>query len=415
LRSAALVLSACYRGLGKLAPELRLSSTASSEASSIQSLGPDVALAKVRGSFVLRWLTADDVGADVGGPSESSARDPSPLEAEVEAETQVVRDTVAPWRPTEFEAVDTIQEAPRNHGRVALMRSLERGGRFVAVKQMPNTWVTESFGEFTRRWPRSSERPWLDMALVRYLHGRGYGYICEPLGVYRDGCSTYVAAEYATEGDLFLWMSRGPSSGVERESMLRPIIRQLFEAVRHLHEFGVVHRDLSLENVLVTDKTESSPSVKLVDFGMASLNRACHGVCGKCSYVAPEQYLHVEYDGFLCDSFALGVALFSVATQAYPWQTTRAGHCRQFDYIASHGLRAFIARRKLGGFSLRLADVLSPSLVDLAEASMHMHPELRACLGERCFESGAEEEPFVAAELGPPRASVLDFAWLREP
>lgn len=47
LRSAALVLSACYRGLGKLAPELRLSSTASSEASSIQSLGPDVALAKV--------------------------------------------------------------------------------------------------------------------------------------------------------------------------------------------------------------------------------------------------------------------------------------------------------------------------------------------------------------------------------
>lgn len=56
--------------------------------------------------------------------------------------------------------------------------------------------------------------------------------------------------------------------------------------------------------------------VKLVDFGMASLSRECRGVCGKRSYVAPEQYLNGEHDGFLSDSFALGVCLFSLATQA---------------------------------------------------------------------------------------------------
>lgn len=81
---------------------------------------------------------------------------------------------VCVWGPWEdYEEVELIQEAPRNRGCVTLMRSLERRGGFVAVKRMPNTWVTESSWDFARCWPRSSERPWLDMSLVRHLHRSG--------------------------------------------------------------------------------------------------------------------------------------------------------------------------------------------------------------------------------------------------
>lgn len=182
-------------------------------------------------------------------------------------------------------------------------------------------------------------------------------------------------------------------------------MRQLFGAVRQLHDLGIAHRDISLENVLVSDEgCGRGPTVKLIDFGMASLSQWCHGSGGKRSYIAPEQYPDEEHDGFLSDTFSLGVSLFTLATRAYPWDSTREGCCKRFTFIAAHGLRAYVARRKASQHSdLRLAQVLSGPLVDLLEALLAMQPEGRMCLGEQAY---AWE-----MDLGR-RASVWDTPWL---
>lgn len=62
--------------------------------------------------------------------------------------------------------------------------------------------------------------------------GGGYSYICEPMGVFRDHVNTYVAAEYAAGGDLFLWMTQGVRhtqtfSRSFRESVVADVVSDL--------------------------------------------------------------------------------------------------------------------------------------------------------------------------------------------
>lgn len=65
---------------------------------------------------------------------------------------------------------------------------------------------------------------------------------------------------------------------------------QVMSAIAYLHSQGVVHRDLKAENLLVVDPTADFPTVKLIDFGFATILR--HNLTGSFlgtgGYLAPE-------------------------------------------------------------------------------------------------------------------------------
>ncbi|MBL8956280.1 MAG: serine/threonine protein kinase [Myxococcaceae bacterium] len=87
------------------------------------------------------------------------------------------------------------------------------------------------------------------------------------------------------------------------------------EAGRPLH---IVHRDVSLENVLVSWQGD----VKLSDFGVAKardrgFQTAAAGIVGKPAYMAPEQATGGEVDA-RTDVFALGCALHALLTGVTP-------------------------------------------------------------------------------------------------
>ena len=52
--------------------------------------------------------------------------------------------------------------------------------------------------------------------------------------------------------------------------MTSRIMRRMFEAVGYLHTIGIVHRDIKLENILLTDQNNLE-SVKLSDFGVVRI------------------------------------------------------------------------------------------------------------------------------------------------
>merc|ERR1719199_816037 len=96
----------------------------------------------------------------------------------------------------------------------------------------------------------------------------------------------------------------------------------------------VVHRDISLENILLTSSGKDNPSVKLIDFGMASTGRIFrNSPRGKASYEAPEMRNGGEYDAFLSDSFAAGVVVYGLLLKDYPWLSTKPGQCKRFELI----------------------------------------------------------------------------------
>mmetsp|Transcript_31103 Transcript_31103/g.88816 ORF Transcript_31103/g.88816 Transcript_31103/m.88816 type:complete len:415 (-) Transcript_31103:132-1376(-) len=314
------------------------------------------------------------------------------------------------WDGGRIVRVKRLQDAARNSGYVELMRT--QAGAYFVVKRMPNEWVRLGFKEFARAHPDSGEKPWEDIGLVRHLNAIGFPFVCKLLGVFRSDSETLVATTFASGGDLFGWVEREttPAPGPRREAVMLDLATQIFSGVRWLHELGIAHRDLSLENLLLEDVGWGRQAVRIIDFGMATLSRfARREVRGKASYQAPEMHSEDSCDCFLLDSFALGVILFALASQDYPWMSTKRNCCKLFDYVVTFGLRRFLERRKLrNGNGESLSDVFSSELTETIEALVWSDGELRASLGEACYSS----QPAAHASCTA-RSSVWDMAWLK--
>jgi len=301
--------------------------------------------------------------------------------------------------------VKQLQEAKRNHGCVELMRE---GGTFVAVKKMPTRWIRSSPDEFDSRYPDASERPWLDIGLVRRLNELRFPYAVKLLGVFTDHESTYVVSSLASEGDLFAWCDCDPKPGLKREAAMHPLVKQIFTGVRFLHDLGVAHRDLSLENLLLHNEN-GDMRVKIIDFGMATLDKSVSAeIRGKQSYQAPEMHLPQPFDTQMTDPFALGVVLFAMAAQDYPWSATKRKTCELFEYVCMFGFTKFLGKRRLrkgGGESL--AEVFSPNFTALLVGLLAKDAGKRTTLGENVFET-----PENGSDR---RASVWECKWMQQP
>jgi len=95
------------------------------------------------------------------------------------------------------------------------------------------------------------------------------------------------------------------------ELRARGVMKGLLAALAHMHERGLVHRDVKPENVML-EKSTSTP--KLTDFGLCThLSNRTEMVrrCGSLGYVAPEVWLGKEY-GVKVDVFAAGGILFFI-------------------------------------------------------------------------------------------------------
>ncbi|KAI2661911.1 Calcium/calmodulin-dependent protein kinase type 1B [Labeo rohita] len=88
------------------------------------------------------------------------------------------------------------------------------------------------------------------------------------------------------------------------------VIYQVLEAVKYLHQLGVVHRDLKPENLLYETPLEDSKIV-ISDFGLSKMEEegALSTACGTPAYVAPELLQQKTY-GKEVDIWAIGVITF---------------------------------------------------------------------------------------------------------
>jgi serine/threonine protein kinase len=298
-----------------------------------------------------------------------------------------------------------LQEAERNHGQVYCgFDTADK--KHVAIKRMPNSWIRNSHAEFETEHPNETELPWQDVGCNRYLNEVGFPYSCELLGVHRDSEYTHVITSLATEGDLFTWSTEVPMPpGLDRERVVKPIARQVLRGAQMLHQHSIVHRDMSMENVLVTKGYDSDlPTVRLIDFSMASnLRYFRKSSRGKPSYQAPEVHGREESDAFLTDAFAVGVCIYIALLQDYPWMSTRPTGCKCFQYASKFGFRKFLAKRKLRSTGRPAIQSMSEPLVQLLEGLLAIDPRQRLTLGEASWKDCDEK-----------RRSVWDEPWVSE-
>ncbi|MDX2050930.1 MAG: serine/threonine-protein kinase [Polyangiaceae bacterium] len=99
---------------------------------------------------------------------------------------------------------------------------------------------------------------------------------------------------------------------------------QAASAIAEAHDNGIVHRDLKPSNLFVTERTDGTPSIKVLDFGIsksmgaeASLQgnlTATRSVLGSPYYMSPEQVRDAKKVDARSDIWALGVILQELLT-----------------------------------------------------------------------------------------------------
>jgi len=168
-----------------------------------------------------------------------------------------------------------------------------------------------------------------------------------------------------------------------------PLVWQLFEGIKELHEVSIVHRDISPENVVCSiDCDSEKQEIKIIDFGMAlptRYNASLGQAVGKPSYIAPEVHREGDYDAFLADAFSVGVVVYALLLQDYPWITTKPGGCKRFQYVEQHGLCAYMEKQKIRGTRLKIGERMSEPLKRLLVGLLQFDPARRLTLGECSF------------------------------
>jgi len=138
----------------------------------------------------------------------------------------------------------------------------------------------------------------------------------------------YLVMEWVDGESLNLLMSRAGTVGGVPLPIGVNLIGQACQGLYAAHSLrddqgsllGVVHRDVSPHNLLVT----YSGTAKLVDFGIAKATSLASStvageVKGKFAYMAPEQVRAQAVDA-RADLFALGILLYQITTGRHPFR-----------------------------------------------------------------------------------------------
>ncbi|MFN0053524.1 MAG: protein kinase domain-containing protein, partial [Planctomycetales bacterium] len=111
-----------------------------------------------------------------------------------------------------------------------------------------------------------------------------------------------------------------PPAGLDQR-LARKILLQICDALIHVHQNGIIHRDVKPSNVMI----DESFNAKLADFGIAALSTGHgnqvtthQGPMGTGAYMSPEQFKDASSVDARTDIYSLGVVLHEMLTGDLP-------------------------------------------------------------------------------------------------
>ncbi|KAK9642254.1 hypothetical protein HCH54_007692 [Aspergillus fumigatus] len=236
--------------------------------------------------------------------------------------------------------------------------------------------------------------------------------------------------EYCSQGDLFTIVQQRYLSF---ESQLC-LFKQLFQGVAYLHSIGIAHRDIKLENLLLTQDSH----LKITDFGCAKvfselrrdlrsndaecgevfgkIRKCGPGVCGSLPYIAPEVLAEDRsYDPRFADIWSCAIVCLAVIHCGTPWGAAEekdAGYSRFLkwweEFLRSEPDRIVTGDvyPKIGKF---FSDLRTKTLLRLILRMLHPIPEKRTTICDVMNDRWIKRIECCCPEPGKPSNCFEEF------
>ncbi|KAM7535971.1 hypothetical protein Aperf_G00000104475 [Anoplocephala perfoliata] len=199
--------------------------------------------------------------------------------------------------------------------------------------------------------------------------------ILELYTCFEDANYVYLVLEVCDNGELQAYIRQnGPVS----EDMARHYMKQIISGLLYLHSHKILHRDLTLANLLLTKDMK----IKIADFGLATKiepGEDHNTMCGTPNYISPEVASRGQ-QGLETDVWSLGCMLYTLVVGHPPFDTRE--------------VRSTLNRVISGNYEMPTH--LSPDCTDLISRLLRKQPQERIKLADMI------RHPFIT-RAGTPR------------
>ncbi|KAE8630388.1 hypothetical protein XENTR_v10000805 [Xenopus tropicalis] len=165
--------------------------------------------------------------------------------------------------------------------------------------------------------------------------------ILELYNYFEDSNYVYLILEMCHNGEMnrFLKNRKKPFS----EDEARHFMHQIVTGMLYLHSHGILHRDLTLSNLLLS----SDMNIKIADFGLATQlkmpNEKHFTMCGTPNYIAPEIATRSAH-GLESDVWSLGCMLYTFLVGRPPFDTDTVKNTLNKIVLADYEMPDFVSR-----------------------------------------------------------------------
>uniref|UniRef100_A0AAY5E7W8 Serine/threonine-protein kinase PLK n=1 Tax=Electrophorus electricus TaxID=8005 RepID=A0AAY5E7W8_ELEEL len=200
-------------------------------------------------------------------------------------------------------------------------------GKVYAAKIIPHARVSK---------PHQREKINREIELHRALNHK---HVVHFYHHFEDKDNIYILLEYCSRRSLAHILK---SRKVLTEPEVRYYLKQTVSALKYLHDQEILHRDLKLGNLFVSDSME----LKVGDFGLAAkmepVSNRRKTICGTPNYLSPE-VLNKQGHGWESDVWALGCVMYTMLLGKPPFETNNLKETYRCIREARYALPATIS------------------------------------------------------------------------
>ncbi|XP_071411667.1 serine/threonine-protein kinase PLK4 isoform X1 [Pithys albifrons albifrons] len=165
--------------------------------------------------------------------------------------------------------------------------------------------------------------------------------ILELYNYFEDSNYVYLILEMCHNGEMSRYIKNRKKPFSEDEA--RHFLHQIITGMLYLHSHGILHRDLTLSNILLTN----SMNVKIADFGLATQLKMPHEkhytMCGTPNYISPEIATRSPH-GLESDVWSLGCMFYTLLIGKPPFDTDTVKNTLNKVVLADYEMPAFLSR-----------------------------------------------------------------------